>query len=265
MYLAKESIQPHLETAIVGKTVEVHKTLPSTNDLAWEYAKSGKEEGVAILAEQQSKGRGRQGNLWYAPRASSILMSVLLRPPAITNAISLTVGAALAVCRASESTTKVRCKVKWPNDVLIDGKKLAGILVESRSYSKSLPVYVVGIGINVNLSRPGFPKDLRDTATSLRTATKKMWDRNPIVVALLKELDQNYALARERHWGGLEVEFFERLGMADQLVQIKTAGKPATGLFRAFSIDEGITIENDKGRIHIPCEHVLSIQPAPKK
>lgn len=259
MYLSVEAIQPHLETEILGKVLEVHKKAPSTNDLAWAAAKEGKEEGFVVFAEQQTAGRGRQGKNWFAPRASSLLVSILLRPPAITCAPALTIGAALAVCRACEANTSAHCQVKWPNDVLIGGKKVAGILVESRVIEKSLPIYVVGIGLNVNLSRLAFPKELRETATSLRAATKKMYDRNKIAISLLQEFDKNYLLAREHHWGGLEVEFFSRLGLTDQQVELKTSNKTHRGLLRAISMDEGITIEVNSGRRTFPCEHVLAL------
>ena len=259
MYLTAEAIRPKLTTQTLAKALEIRKTVVSTSDAAWEAARNGKGEGFTVLAEQQTAGRGRFGRTWFAPRASSILCSIFLRPPAVTSAPALTVGAAIAVCRACEANTPVKCRVKWPNDVLVNGKKVAGILVESRVYGKSLPVYVVGIGLNVNLSQPAFPKELRDSSTSLRAATKKMYDRNPIVVSLLNELDRYYQLIRERHWGGQEVEFFERLGLADHQVEVKMAGKAHRGLLRAFSIDEGICIEKESGRVYLPCEHVLAL------
>lgn len=260
MYLTLEAIQSKITTTIVGKKLDIRKAVDSTNDVAWEAAKAGKDEGYTILAEVQKEGRGRLGRHWHAPRASSILASILLRPPAVTNGPSLTVSAALAVCRACESNAPVKCRVKWPNDVLIEGKKVAGILVESRVIGKSLPIYVVGVGLNVNLSRPAFPKELRDIATSLRAATKKMYDRNPIVASLLNEFDQDYVLCRERHWSGLEVEFFERLGLADKHVEVKTPNKTHKGLLRAFSIDGGITLERENGeRFAVPCEIVTSL------
>lgn len=259
MYLSAESVQKNLETTILAKTLQIHKSAESTNDLAWDAAKKNQDEGFTILAEQQTGGRGRLGRKWFAPRASSILCSILLKPPQIVPAPALTVGAALAVCRAVELNSPAKCRVKWPNDVLLNGKKLAGILVESRSIGKNPPSFVVGIGVNINLSKAAFPKDIRDTATSLRAETKKMYDRNPIITEMINELDRSYVLIKERHWGGLEVEFFERLSLADQYVHVKTSGKSYRGILRGFSILEGITLEMGETRKLIPCEHVLGI------
>ncbi len=262
MDLSIEGIKGRLDTKIVGKKIEFHRSVSSTNDCIWKAVENGEEEGLVVLADAQTQGRGRHGRTWVARKGSSFLGSILLHPPAISNAPALTVGAALAVCRACESTAPVKCQVKWPNDVMIGGKKVGGILLESRTFGKNPPVFVVGIGVNVNQSTQGFPKELREYATSLRARTRTLQNRNQFAVALLEELDRNYLLIRERRWSGLEVEFFERLGLADQEVLAETPKEKHRGILRAFSLDEGLTLEDESGRKTITPEYIQQITAA---
>ncbi len=156
----------------------------STNDRGRELALGGAPHGTVVVAERQTAGRGRQGRTWTAPPGRALTLSVLARieparmgllPPAV----------ALAVCEACEETAAVECMVKWPNDVWIDGRKAAGILIEARPQEGWA---ILGIGLNVDTAQEDFPAELRETATSLRIATGAAVDRSAALAAICKRL-----------------------------------------------------------------------------
>jgi BirA family transcriptional regulator, biotin operon repressor / biotin---[acetyl-CoA-carboxylase] ligase len=138
----------------------------STNERARELAARGAPHGTLVTADEQSAGRGRQGRTWTAPPRTAILMSLLLRDLDARQAV-LPLAAAVAVCEACEEEARVSCELKWPNDVWIDRRKVAGILVEGRPQEGWV---VLGIGVNVDIPEDDFPPELRETATSLLIA-----------------------------------------------------------------------------------------------
>jgi BirA family biotin operon repressor/biotin-[acetyl-CoA-carboxylase] ligase len=169
--------------ALGGPFVHLDLTT-STNDHARALALAGAPAGTVVAAEEQTAGRGRQGRAWSSPRGRSLTLSALLRPAA--NATSLLpLAAALAVCEACESVTEVECAIKWPNDVLLEGRKLAGILIESRPQDGWA---VLGIGLNVNTGEAELEPRVRETATSLLIATGLPVDRERVLDALLDSL-----------------------------------------------------------------------------
>jgi len=156
----------------------------STNDAARALAAAGAPDGTVVLAEEQTAGRGRQGRSWVAPRGRALTLSALVRAPAGSLEL-LPLAAAAAVCEACEAVTPVRCGVKWPNDVWVDGRKVAGILIEARPQEAWA---VIGIGLNVATARDELPPELRETATSLALASGREVDRAAALRALLGRL-----------------------------------------------------------------------------
>jgi BirA family biotin operon repressor/biotin-[acetyl-CoA-carboxylase] ligase len=140
------------------------RRIDSTNELAKELAVAGAPGGLVVTADEQTAGRGRRGNEWFAPPGSCLLYSALLRPFAPDGTTLLPLAVPVAVCEAAESIAPVRCRVKWPNDVWIDERKAAGVLVEARPDEGWA---VIGIGLNVAIPQEDFPAELRETATSL--------------------------------------------------------------------------------------------------
>ena len=151
---------------MIGAPRVHHRVADSTNERAKELAAAGAPHGTVVTADEQTAGRGRQGRAWSAPRRAAVLMSVIVRDLG-DSAAMLPLAAAVAACEACESVSGVRCEIKWPNDVWVDGRKLAGILVEARPTAGWA---VVGIGLNVSTTEDEFPAELRETATSLRAA-----------------------------------------------------------------------------------------------
>ncbi|HEU4480397.1 MAG TPA: biotin--[acetyl-CoA-carboxylase] ligase [Actinomycetota bacterium] len=166
----------------------------STNADALRWAEEGAPEGAVIVADHQTAGRGRWGREWWSEPASSLLFSLVLRPdPDEARVALLTTAAGVAAAEALSEVGAIEAKVKWPNDVVVEGKKLAGILVESRSRAGRVEVAVVGIGVNLLQTEESFPPQLRGVATSLAGAgASPVPSREDVLVALLARLEETF-------------------------------------------------------------------------
>jgi len=190
--LLPDMIGPQLQGTIFGKHIHHYYKIGSTNTAAMEAGSAGAPDGSVFLAEQQTAGRGRGTNQWHSERSTGIYCSLLLRPPLPpSDVLVITLAAGLAVHSAlQEIDSRVLPDLKWPNDVLIEGKKVCGILTEMNAEITRVRYIVVGLGINVNQS--SFPTELQAIATSLRLATGTEWSRVELCTALLKSLDREY-------------------------------------------------------------------------
>jgi BirA family biotin operon repressor/biotin-[acetyl-CoA-carboxylase] ligase len=190
--LLPELLEPLVRGTLFGDNIHHFYRTGSTNTLALEAAASDAPEGSVFVAEQQTAGRGRGSNQWHSPKSKGIYCSVILRPalpPA--DVLILTLATGLAVHAAIEQIdSRVLPDLKWPNDLLIGGKKVCGILTEMSSEATSVRYIVAGIGLNVNHS--DFPPELQHIATSLRMVTGREWSRIELCAALLKTLDREY-------------------------------------------------------------------------
>jgi BirA family biotin operon repressor/biotin-[acetyl-CoA-carboxylase] ligase len=244
--LCPDQIEWELETARIGRRIAVWNRVGSTNDLAGRAAGSAANDGLVILAEEQTAGRGRRGRSWSAPPASSLLMSVLLfPPPSLDDPAWLTALGAVAVAEVVEDWTGRAAGIKWPNDVRVDGRKVAGILVERG------PGAVLGIGLNGNVAEDDFPVDLRATATSLGILAGGPVDRSELARALIRRLDARYAesLARgDDLLGGSWRARFEPLGRA---VLVETSSGTIAGLLADANLRRGLTIAAADGRTRL--------------
>ncbi len=149
---------------MIGNPHRHHRRTDSTNERAKEMATEGAPGGLVVTATEQTAGRGRRGTAWFAPPGSCLLYSALLRPFAADRSALLPLAVPLAVCEAAERVAPVRCQLKWPNDVWVDERKVAGVLVEARPDEGWA---VVGVGLNVAIAEEDFPPELRETAVSL--------------------------------------------------------------------------------------------------
>ena len=177
----------------LGATVHYLDTTDSTNSVAREHAAAGAAEGTVVIAEAQTKGRGRLGRTWVSPPHRNLYMSVVLRPPiepAAAPQIGLVAGVAVAAAVAEWAPAAV---IKWPNDVLLAGRKVAGILMEMEADADRVRFVVLGIGVNLNTAPEEFPEDLRDKAISLTTGCGTPVDRGRFAARLLAHLEECYA------------------------------------------------------------------------
>ena len=192
--LLPEMLAPSLKGTIFGSAKQIHHfyKIGSTNSEAMEAAGEGAPEGSAFLAEEQLAGRGRGAHSWHSARSAGIYCSVILRPVMPpSDALLFSLAAGLAVRAAvGEIAPQLVVDLKWPNDVLLGGKKFCGILTEMNAEATRVRYMVVGMGINVNQVR--FPAELRELATSLRIETGTEWSRVELCAALLKALDREY-------------------------------------------------------------------------
>ena len=190
--LTPASLQRHLRSAVFGHRIVYYPTIGSTNDCALDLAAAGEPEGVIVLAEEQTSGRGRRERTWSSQSRMGIYVSIILRPdvPA-TRAPLFTFTAAVAVAEALRDACRVPAGIKWPNDVVVGRRKVAGILAESRGSDPRIREMVMGIGVNVNQTMEDFGP-LAERATSVRAELGTAVDRVPILAAILEGFERRY-------------------------------------------------------------------------
>jgi BirA family biotin operon repressor/biotin-[acetyl-CoA-carboxylase] ligase len=177
---------------IIGREILFFETVNSTNTKALELAEKA-PEGTVVLADSQNKGRGRLGRTWISPPGVNIYMSVILKPKIRTKDSSLiTIMSAVACATALKNTTGLRITTKWPNDLMLNNKKVGGILTELKSQKQTITSAIVGIGINVNADIHAFPEEVDQTATSLQNEAGVAYQREPMVADILNEMDRWY-------------------------------------------------------------------------
>jgi len=250
--LTSELLEHDLQTMRVGRKILVYKSTNSTNDIAWQYAREigSDNDGLAVFAERQRLGRGRLGRKWLAGTGISILCSVLLKNEPPQMAQSLTLLAGLSVAEAVESVCTLKPGIKWPNDVIADQRKLAGVMVESRTQNGGCD-YVIGAGINCLQGQDDFAAEIRDTAGSISQLTDEPVDRLDLAQQLLRRLD---------HWlklvcaGETEVLHDAWAGRCDDIgrrVTLVSDGWRFTGRIIDVSIEKGLLLQLDRGQIKV--------------
>ncbi|MEW6439949.1 MAG: biotin--[acetyl-CoA-carboxylase] ligase [bacterium] len=177
----------------IGRRIVALDETGSTNEDAWQLGLEGAEEGTVVLAEMQRAGRGRRGRRWVSPAGTNLYASVLLRPAVLpAEAALLTLLAAVELCETLRETLPVAPGIKWPNDVLLEGAKVAGILAEMHAEQETIHFLVLGIGVNLNMTREMFPGELTYPATSVRCVLGRPVERVPFTRRLLENLDRGY-------------------------------------------------------------------------
>ncbi len=190
--LTPEAIRRQLKTRFVGHQVVCYPSVTSTNDVAKRMARQGAPAGTTVIADEQTAGRGRMARTWFAPRGSSLLLSVVLRPSLEPDQLpQLLMASALATARAIEDSTGLPVGLKWPNDIILRGKKAGGILIEAGLTGQRLDFAVTGIGLNVNLDVTLIPEITR-TATSISMELGSPLSRLKLLAALLGLLETEY-------------------------------------------------------------------------
>jgi BirA family biotin operon repressor/biotin-[acetyl-CoA-carboxylase] ligase len=238
------------ETLVVGRDIRVFQETTSTNDAVERLARDGVKEGVVVFAESQTKGRGRLGRHWLSPPGQGLWCSVLLRPRfQPQEATRLTVAAATAVARALESQTGLSLAVKWPNDILVGGRKLAGILTELSAELDRVKFVVLGLGVDVNLSQSDFPPELRGVATSLRNELGRPCDRAELAVAVLRELDADYARVCRGEFDAVAVEWEARCATLGREVVIAVGDRQVRGRAESLDADGALLLRTQHGHL----------------
>jgi BirA family biotin operon repressor/biotin-[acetyl-CoA-carboxylase] ligase len=237
-------------TRIVGREIRVFERTTSTNDIIARLGRDGIGEGAVVFAESQSRGRGRLGRLWVSPARKGLWFSILLRPDlAPQSATQLTVAAATALARAIALQTGLAPEIKWPNDILIRGKKAAGILTEMTAELDHVKEMVLGIGVNVNLDAAELPPDLRKTATSLKIESGQVIDRAELAVVILRELDEDYERIRRGQFELVAAEWQQRCGTLGRQVAIRIGERVIRGRAESLDAEGALLLRTQHGRL----------------
>src|SRR5258707_4368229 len=191
--LVVEELQTDLATGVIGREIIVLEQTGSTNDAILQIANANSKEGLVVFAEHQTAGRGQRGNRWESAAGKGLWVSILLRPKIdLASSLKLTGLSAVAVSGAIQNEFSLTPTIKPPNDVQIDGRKIAGVLVEMRAQEKAAHLAIAGIGANVNQSPEDFPKELQSRAISLAIELGNETDHQGFTVAPARKLDRAY-------------------------------------------------------------------------
>ena len=238
------------QTRVVGRDIRVFQETTSTNDVIERLARDGVKEGVVVFAESQTRGRGRLGRKWMSPARRGLWFSVLLRPNLRSpEATRLTVASATALRRAVESQTGLRPEIKWPNDILVHGRKVAGILTELSAELDHVKYVVLGMGVDVNLQPDDFPVELRKLATSLRAELGRPVSRPDLAVAILRELDHDYARVAGGQFTAVADEWEEHGTTIGHQVVIRMGDRQIRGRAESLGEDGELLVRSEHGHL----------------
>jgi BirA family biotin operon repressor/biotin-[acetyl-CoA-carboxylase] ligase len=242
--LSPIEISRNLKTNFVGQKVIAYPSLTSTNDIAKLEAKKGAREGTVVVTEEQTAGRGRLKRAWLSPKGS-IALSIILHPtPA--RLPSLIMVASLAVVHCIEKVSGLEAQIKWPNDVLVNGKKVCGILIESDVRGNAVDYAVIGIGLNVNLNTADFP-EIAVTATSISQELGEKISRREMIRCLLVEVENLYLALPEGD--SVFREWRERLVTLGKEVNINSGKASYKGIAESVASDGSLFLRQPDGNL----------------
>lgn len=249
--VSKSEIQFGLETKALGKMIQYQESVESTQKIAHQLANEGAEEGTLVIAEEQVSGKGRLMRSWHSPKFSGIWMSLILRPKIpLHQAPQLTLLAAVAVAQAIEDVTELQPQIKWPNDLLINRKKVTGILTEMQAESDRIHSVIIGIGMNINQQKEDFPEDLREKASSLSIESGVKISRAKVIQRVLLRLEDLYTLYLQEGFMPIKLLWESYAISLGQILKASTVNDTIVG--KALGItDAGVLLlEDDQGTIH---------------
>lgn len=249
--IAPEVIERALRSRVIGRPLEVVAEIGSTNDHIMAAGRAGAAEGLAVLADRQTAGRGRRGRTWESPAGIGLYTSILLRPgQPLPQVPLLTLAAGLAVAEAIGEVAGVAARLKWPNDVLVEGRKAAGILAEMASMDEQVSHVVIGIGINVNHGPLDLPEELSAAATSLYLATGRTVPRGELAAALYNALDRWYQVFHEGRIETILAAGRERSATLGHQVDVVENGRRWQGLAVDLDVDGALLVREEGGAVH---------------
>ena len=245
-------IKSGLRSSLFGVNIVYHTALGSTNDLAKDLALRGAPEGTVVVTEEQTAGKGRRGRSWLAPSKTNLLFSILLRPALSPNRVfSLTMALALAALEAIEGETGLLCMIKWPNDLYVGSRKLAGILTEFAGKDRQVDWVVLGLGLNVNWCPEEGKGGSRFSATSIFAETQEKFARNGLLVQILKQFESHHERLLSGGGDDLYRKWNEYSLVLGKEVVIESEERRISG--KAVRIDENgaLILEDGRGRVHV--------------
>lgn len=248
--LIPEEICAGLNSVRIGRRLICYRETGSTNEDAFKLAEEGAEEGTVVIAEAQSRGKGRLGRHWESPTGVNLYCSVILRPPILpARAAQLTFLSVVAAARAIESVTSLCPSIKWPNDLLLSGKKVAGLLNEMSAETEKVNFIVLGIGVNINMDHEQFPDDLRHPATSLFLEAGRPVRRLDFARALLEALDALYDSYLLNGYGQVREEWLGRCNFLGRRIRVNFHDNELRGMAEGIDEDGALLVRSPDSRL----------------
>lgn len=245
--LLPNEIKNNLKSKLLGQQIEYEEEVGSTNNEAKILAANGVKDGTIVVSEMQKNGRGRISRGWFSPYGKGIWCSVILKPNFLPqDAPKCTLMAAVAVTKAIYNITNVKVGIKWPNDILYNGKKLVGILTEMNAEMDRINYIVIGMGINVNLDEKDFPDELQEIATSLSTIKEEKISRVKLLCEILKQLEKLYQEAMEKGFTEILTEWKKYSITLGQHVNVIGLNHTFDGIAVDIDKDGALLVKTDK-------------------
>lgn len=249
--LIPSEIRWGLKTKVLGKEVLSYKKVDSTNDIAYELAEKGLKEGTVILAEEQKKGKGRHGRTWLSPSGGGLYFSIILRPRITPSEIpKITLLSAVAAAKAIREAAGLQAMIKWPNDIMINHKKVCGILTEMKAEQDSVDFIVIGIGINVNTPLRHLPKGASSLAEELPHYGKDdKISRVELTRKLIEKIEEDYFLLKKEGFRPIMDEWKRLTDMLGSRVKVSLQNRVFEGLAHNIDPDGALVVRKDAGTL----------------
>ncbi len=234
----------------IGWRIYFFESLASTQEKAAELAAHGSAQGTVVIADSQSAGRGRMRRRWHSPPGVNLYLTVILRPRMAAELMpQLSLVAGVAAAEAIELVAPARVRLKWPNDLWIDGRKTGGIISETVTERGQIVAVLLGIGINVNLQAVEIPADLRETAISIRAATGESCDRPALAAALFSRLNYRYMEAERLGFDPVRPVWEGYSALTGRRVVVVSGTARETGVVRGIDVDGALMLETGTGTL----------------
>jgi BirA family biotin operon repressor/biotin-[acetyl-CoA-carboxylase] ligase len=249
--LTLDGLRRHLTTDLVGHHVYIFRTVDSTNRALARLADRGASEGTVLLAEEQTAGRGRHGSAWFSPEAANLYASVLFHPRIAPRQLSLFAPIASLALAEAAWLEGAPARIKWPNDVVVRGRKLGGVLVEAPVISDRLAYVILGIGVNLNVEPAELAAGLgplAEGAVSLHEVLGHDVDRNAFAATVLNRLEKWHRTFLTRGPGTVLAAWRARDALQGRRLEVRTAGEVCEGRCRGIDADGSLIVEDDTGR-----------------
>jgi BirA family biotin operon repressor/biotin-[acetyl-CoA-carboxylase] ligase len=249
--ISADEIRLGLKTNFIGQNIHYEESVESTQKIAHRLSNEDLPEGTVIIAEEQRSGKGRMNRTWHSPKFTGIWMSLILRPNIpLTKAPQLTLLTAVAIVQAIEDETGLQPEIKWPNDILVSGKKVTGILTELQAEADRIHSIIIGMGINVNQRTEDFPTELKDKASSLYLEKGELVSRAGLIRSIFKHFEKLYLLYLEQGFSPIKLLWEGYAISIGKTLKARTLTNVIEGKALGITDDGVLKLEDATGFIH---------------
>jgi BirA family transcriptional regulator, biotin operon repressor / biotin---[acetyl-CoA-carboxylase] ligase len=249
--VTENKIRLGLQTSTLGQVIHYEESVPSTQKIAHDLASNGAVEGTLVIADEQTAGRGRLMREWHSSLGNGVWMSLILKPHLPPQkAPQFTLITAVAVVQAIEEVTELQPQIKWPNDILINGKKVTGILTELQAESDKINSIIIGIGMNVNHSIDHFPDEIQAIATSLAIEQGAQLSRAKVVQTILERMESLYTLYMKEGFTPIKLLWESYAVSIGKRIRARTINGTIEGTALGITAEGVLKIEDQEGIVH---------------